>query len=61
MSDLSSLISDDSANAKIRTNTLIKRASLFNQQCKDPVQDPLKAMEDFKKAVEIDPDNSDIY
>jgi len=61
MSDLSSLISDDSANPKIRTNALIKRASLFIQQCKDPVQDPLKAMDDFKKAVEIDPDNSDIY
>jgi len=61
MSDLSSLIDDDSANPKIRTNALIKRASLYIQQCKDPVQDPLKAMDDFKKAVEIDPDNSDIY
>lgn len=61
MSDLSSLISDDSANPKIRTNALIKRASLYIQQCKDPIQDPLKAMEDFKLAVEIDPDNSDIY
>jgi len=61
MSDLSSLIDDDSANPKIRTNALIKRASLYIQQCKDPIQDPLKAMEDFKKAVEIDPDNSDIY
>ena len=42
MSDLSSLIDDDSANPKIRTNALIKRASLYIQQCKDPVQDPLK-------------------
>merc|ERR1712048_1117502 len=49
-------ISDDSANAKIRTNALIKRASLFIQQCKDPVQDPLKAKEDFKKAVDLNPE-----
>jgi len=61
MSDLGVLIEDDSANSKIRSNALIKRASLFIQQCKDPVQDPLKAMADFSKAVEIDPDNSDIY
>jgi len=61
MSDLGVLIEDDSANSKIRANALIKRASLFIQQCKDPVQDPLKAHADFSKAVEIDPDNSDIY
>ena len=42
MSDLGTLIDDDSANSRIRTNALIKRASLFIQQCKDPVQDPLK-------------------
>ena len=42
MSDLGVLIEDDSANSKIRANALIKRASLFIQQCKDPVQDPLK-------------------
>ena len=44
MSDLGVLIEDDSANSKIRANALIKRASLFIQQCKDPVQDPLKVI-----------------
>ena len=61
MSDLTTLIDDSEVSAKIRANALIKRASLYIQQCKDPQQDPLRAMADFSKAEEIDSENCDIY
>ena len=61
LGDLVTIIEDDSCDVKIRANALIKRASLYIQQCKDPAEDPLKAMGDFKKAEEIDPNNADIY
>jgi len=61
MDDFHDLIEDDSCDVKIRANALIKRASLYIQQCRDPHQDPLKAMADFKKAEEIDPENADIF
>ena len=41
-SDLTTLIDNDSCHKKIRSNALIKRASLTIQACKDPVQDPIK-------------------
>ena len=59
--DLAVLIDNESCHSKIRVNALIKRASLTIQACKDPVQDPLRAMSDFSKAQEIDENNADIY
>jgi len=61
LADLAVLIDNESCHSKIRVNALIKRASLTIQACKDPVQDPLKAMSDFSNAQEIDENNADIY
>ena len=61
MEDLTNIINDDNAPVKIKVNALIKRASLYIQQCKDPSKDPQMSFADFSKAVELDPDNSDIY
>ena len=61
MEDLSRLIEEETASASIRVNALIKRASLYIQQCKDPSKDPELSFADFEKAVELDPDNADIY
>ena len=46
---------------KVKVNALIKRASLFIQQCKDPSKDPQLSFADFSTALELDPDNADIY
>ena len=61
MEDLTRLIKEETASASIRVNALIKRASLYIQQCKDPSKDPELSFADFQKAVELDPDNADIY
>merc|ERR1719511_450438 len=61
MADLQVLIDNDSCHSQIRVNALIKRASLIIQSCKDPIQDPIKAMADFSSAQEIDENNADIY
>jgi len=61
MQDLTSLIEDQEAAVKLRVNALIKRASLFIQQCKDPSKDPQLSFADFEMAVQLDPDNADIY
>jgi len=61
MEDLSLLIENPETDTKIKVNALIKRASLYIQQCKDPRRDPELSFEDFKKALEIDPENADIY
>ena len=61
MEDLSDLIQDDKVSVKIRVNALIKRASLFIQQCKDPSKDPELSFKDFTTALELDPENADIY
>jgi len=61
MEDLTTLIENEEAAAKLRVNALIKRASLFIQQCKDPSKDPQLSFADFAAAVELDPDNADIY
>lgn len=59
--DLRAVIDNESCNKRLRSNALIKRASLYIQQCKDPEKDPQMAMDDFVKAVEIDPENADVY
>jgi import receptor subunit TOM70 len=59
--DLEDVIADESADPKLRVNALIKRASLFIQQCKDPMRDPDLSFADFKRAEELDPMNTDIY
>jgi len=61
MEDLTILIDDNTVDAKLRVNALIKRASLFIQRCKDPQKDPELSFADFALAVEIDPENADIY
>ena len=45
----------------MQVNALIKRASLYIQQCKDPSKDPAMSLEDFALAEELDPENADIY
>jgi len=61
MDDLTKLIEDETADVKVRVNALIKRASLYIQQCKDPKKDPEMSFADFKTAAEIDPENADVY
>lgn len=61
MEDLCFLIDSQDTNVKIKVNALIKRASLFIQQCKDPQKDPELSFADFAQAAEIDPENADIY
>jgi len=59
--DLTTLIEDEGADVKLRVNALIKRASLYIQQCKDPSTDPQLSFADFNRAAELDPDNADVY
>ena len=59
--DLNDIIKNENASPKVRANALIKRASLFIQRCKDPQQDSLLSFKDFEQAIEIDPDNADVY
>ena len=61
MDDLTTLIENSEVDVKIRVNALIKRASLYIQQCKDPSKDPQLSFADFELAVQLDPDNADIY
>ena len=61
MTDLTILAKDDTVPCKVRVNALIKRASLYIQQCKDPSTDPQLSFADFSRALELDPDNADIY
>ena len=61
MADLNQLIECPTTHTKIKVNALIKRASLFIQQCKDPTRDPELSFADFALAAELDPDNPDIY
>jgi len=61
MADLTHLIEDAGAGVKVKVNALIKRASLFIQQCKDPSKDPQLSFADFSTALELDADNADIY
>jgi len=61
MDDLTRLIDSEGTDVKLKVNALIKRASLYIQQCKDPSKDPMLSFNDFTRAVELDPDNADIY
>ena len=61
MDDLTTLIDDPECAVRVKVNALIKRASLFIQQAKDPKKDPELSFADFSKAVEIDPENADVY
>ena len=62
MDDMTVLIDGgDAVDAAVRVNALIKRASLYIQMCKDPKKDPELSLEDFGRAADIDPNNSDIY
>lgn len=61
MEDLTTVIEDEGADVKLRVNALIKRASLYIQQCKDPTKDPELSFADFSQGVQLDPENADIY
>jgi len=61
MQDLTVLIDSLDADVKVKVNALIKRASLYIQQCKDPSKDPQLAFADFAVAESLDPENADIY
>jgi len=61
MDDLNDVIESETASPQLKSNALIKRASLYIQRCKDPEQDSLLSFGDFKAALELDPENSDIY
>merc|ERR1712179_559268 len=61
MADLTVLIENPDVDVKLRVNALIKRASLYIQQCKDPSKDPQLSFADFAAAAELDPENADIY
>lgn len=54
--DLNKVINDKTCDSKLRSNALIKRASLQMQ-----TENKDAAFEDFAKAVEIDESNPDIY
>ncbi|EDO28351.1 predicted protein, partial [Nematostella vectensis] len=47
---------DDKASTKLKINCLIKRGSLHIQETRE-----VEADQDFKKAILLDPNNSDIY
>lgn len=55
LADLAKIIDND-APIKIKVNALIKRASLFTQ-----LEDTERCLDDFAKAAELEPKNSDIY
>ena len=59
--DLTTVIEDEAAPKAVRVNALVKRASLYIQQCKDPKTDPELSLKDFARAIEIDAGNADIY
>ena len=61
MEDFSCLVEDPLTHVKVKVNALIKRASLYIQQCKDPKKDPELSFADFALAAELDPENADIY
>ena len=61
MADLTDLADDNAVPAKLRVNALIKRASLYIQRCKDPSTDPQLSFVDFSRAIELEPENADIY
>ena len=46
---------------KVIVNALVKRGSLYIQQCQDPKNDAILSFKDFDKAAEIDPSNADVF
>ena len=59
--DLNHVIETEGVDAKLKANALIKRDSLTIQQCQNPEQDATLSFADFQKALDIDPNNSDVY
>lgn len=56
LADLEAVIDNDQADLKHRVNALIKRASLHIQ-----ANDPDKCLDDYERAMSLDPYNPDIY
>ncbi|KAK3927906.1 Mitochondrial import receptor subunit TOM70 [Frankliniella fusca] len=54
--DLEAVIENEMADKKLRVNALIKRASLHVQ-----MDDPNRSFDDFERAANLDPENSDVY
>ena len=46
---------------KLLINALVKRASLYIQQCQDPKNDAILSFADFDKAADIDNENADVF
>merc|ERR1719234_301971 len=46
---------------KIIVNALVKRGSLYIQQCQDPLNDAKLSFADFNRAADLDPSNADVF
>ena len=46
---------------KVLVNALVKRGSLYIQQCQDPQNDAILSFQDFDRGAEIDFSNADVY
>ena len=46
---------------KVIINALVKRGSLYIQQCQDPKNDAVLSFADFDRAAELDPVNADVF
>ena len=46
---------------KIIVNALVKRGSLYIQQCQDPQNDAKLSFADFNRAADLDPSNADVF
>ena len=51
----------EDSNKKIIVNALVKRGSLYIQQCQDPQNDAKLSFADFNRAAELDPSNADVF
>lgn len=56
LTDFNTVINNQEADAKLRSNALTKRASLHMQ-----TEQKELSFEDFDKAIQIDPENPDVY
>ena len=54
--DFNSIISDESSGERLKSNTYIKLTALYLQNAQDK-----EAFDAYDKAIEIDPNNEDIY
>ena len=53
--------SNEETDTKVLVNALVKRGSLYIQQCQDPQNDAILSFGDFDRAAKIDSDNADVF